>query len=178
MIALLFIVVTNLFSLKAQDTIQYVVKRNKDTVYCKIQEEYVMHIECLVNGQLVSFKALDVNGYFDGKDYYGSGLLRNRMGNDWIFVQRVVSGKMNLYVAGFTVSKVGSSYETVSGANYYVRLEENQYGEMYKLGAFWRRKLRKVGAACPAFVKKIKHTKYWQGDGFEEEINYYNTLCK
>ena len=178
LIVFLFLIITNFCSTWAQNANQNIVKRNKDTVYCKIQEDYIKGIVCLIDSQKATFAALDINGYYDGKDYYGSGLFRSKWGNDWVFVQRVVGGKMNLYVKGFTDPKVGSSYETVSGVSYYVRLEDNQYDEMQKLGAFWRRKLKRVGANCPKFVHKIKHTKYWQGDGFEDEINYYNTECK
>ena len=116
------------------------------------------------------FKISDVRGYRDGDTYYG------RINNE--FIQRIVHGKINVYVQFSFVTSTTTDHSGFSHTSSYTRTDQYaQKGEDGKLvGIANQKDIKEMVSECPLAVEMISISNSKIRKAVRKDPNYLNSV--
>lgn len=167
----------------------YIVTINRDTIPVNVMKSNLKTLRCDSAGISVKYKAKNILAYIDDNTVYESGRVHDKgLGyTRWIFFQKIVSGDLNLYYiianeksTRGTLEKRSSGGASASHYNtsdlFYIRKNDNNRGKFRRVGAFWRKRFKKICSDCPYLINQINKDGYWSPN-FMKYVNSYNIHC-
>lgn len=87
------------FLLFSQSGKDYIVLVNNDTIFVSIIriDKKMKSMVCGINGKKTRYTAKNLSGFKYDTLVYETGLVRLKKGRQYVFLRRIVTGKMNLY---------------------------------------------------------------------------------
>lgn len=163
----------------------YIVNLEKDTIKINYLSRSNSKIKFEMNGEKKVYHASEILAFIDSGYVFETGIAKYRMDTPkkWTFLQKVISGKLNMYTyTGFdrymsangdgSMSSGSRTYYTIE----YVRLSSESRSKFNMISLGWKKKFKSNCGECSALMKKIneKNSSSMQTSFF---VNYYNTYC-
>jgi hypothetical protein len=165
----------------------YVLSLAKDTIKVNVINWDNSRVFCEVNGIKTKYKAKEIIEFRAGQDYYEvAKICATLIGfKRPMFLQRVLTGKINLYGIGVTdhfssSNSVGSTtikeHKSVSVTVGFVRKTTDPTGKYKKLFSY--SKVAKMTKDCDVYNKKFAAGVSKWDYPYAMQIDYYNQHCK
>ncbi|MGQ0829762.1 MAG: hypothetical protein ACT4ON_15350 [Bacteroidota bacterium] len=171
----------------SQTVSDYIISKKNDTVPISVEKWNNTRIISDVNGVRTKYKAKQIKEYKISNVYGESARICPPLIGikKWMFLERIVSGKINIY----TIEASERSLDSKTGNNtgnyltdyshtysevtiYYIRKKpDGKYKKLYGYG-----KLRKMASDCPTYIEKHKNSDPYYP--YIEEAEFYNNNCK
>jgi hypothetical protein len=86
----------------------YIVKLNKDTLFVNVvrMDKKMKNVVCETNGRKIKYEAKDVLVLKNDTVFYEVGEVRLKRNKEFVFLKKVIAGKLNLYEIGTRRTKM------------------------------------------------------------------------